>query len=257
MSLPRSAPPFLREEAYTWIRDRILRGEFALGDPLNRRRLAAHLRMSLLPVSEALRKLESDGLVETQRRAGTRVRIPAIEDIEDHVVIRTALECESARLFCARAEPEDRRDLLARAEHLDYLRARTGVVPYEKERDKDLAYAIHAYHDEFHLRIVDGARCGALRRLMEEKQVLTLHWLYDVATGNVAPLDSHTTLARAIAGKDPDKAAAAMREHVVRGSQHLLAGFQSLYNQDAATDGRQPAGRRWRDTAARTKPAAV
>src|ERR1700690_4431944 len=88
--------PKLSEEAYSRIRDAILRGDFPLGGVLNRRRLAVEFRMSLVPVSEALHKLELDGLVETERRAGTRVRIPTSQDIEDHLAVRAALECESA-----------------------------------------------------------------------------------------------------------------------------------------------------------------
>jgi GntR family transcriptional regulator, rspAB operon transcriptional repressor len=235
------------EEAYAWIRERILRGDFPPGAPLKRRELTSQLRMSLLPVSEALRRLELDGLVETQRRAGTRVRIPTIEDVEDHVVVRTAIESESGRLFCERATAEARSDLVARAEHLDYLRAGSNDVA----SDRDLAYAVHSYHVEFHLRIASGGRCRGLLQLMEQNQVLTLHWLYDLASGNSAPLDLHAPLAEVLAGNDPDQAAVAIREHVQAGSRDLLERFRSIYCADPAADaGKEPErpekARRWR-----------
>ena len=60
----------LAERAYEQIRDRILRGDYPLGSALPRRKLAEDFGMSFLPVSEALQRLERDGLVvvgETDR----------------------------------------------------------------------------------------------------------------------------------------------------------------------------------------------
>jgi DNA-binding GntR family transcriptional regulator len=59
----------LSESAYQAIRERTLRGVFPIGSSLSRRKLAGLLEMSQLPVSEALQRLESDGLVETKARA--------------------------------------------------------------------------------------------------------------------------------------------------------------------------------------------
>src|SRR6185436_16740754 len=66
----------LSSEAYESVRRRILRGELSLGESISRRKIAAELGMSFLPVSEALMKLEFEGLLESRPRAGTRVRIP-------------------------------------------------------------------------------------------------------------------------------------------------------------------------------------
>src|ERR1700731_1354905 len=78
--------------AYEQIRDEILRGSLAVGDILSRRRLAEKLNMSFVPITEALQRLESEGLVESRPRIGTRVRVPTKEDILDSYVIREALE---------------------------------------------------------------------------------------------------------------------------------------------------------------------
>ena len=61
--------------------------------------------MSVLPVSEALRRLEEDGLVESRPRAGTRVRVPSESDVRDLYELREALESQAARLFAERATP--------------------------------------------------------------------------------------------------------------------------------------------------------
>src|SRR5688500_17569522 len=89
----------LAGEAYVVLRERILRGEFAIGTVVSRRKLAAELGMSLVPVSEAFQRLEFEGLVESRPRAGTRVKIPTAEDVRGHYVVRSALEAEAARVF--------------------------------------------------------------------------------------------------------------------------------------------------------------
>src|SRR5688572_30950563 len=95
----------LSDQAYFSIREFILRGEFPLGSPLSRRMLARRLKMSLLPVSEALQRLEQQGLVETRQRAGTRVRMPTRRDVAEQYVIREALEAQSARLLAENGTP--------------------------------------------------------------------------------------------------------------------------------------------------------
>src|SRR5438132_846595 len=76
-----AAPASLAGEAYEFVKQRILRGHLPLGQVISRRKIAAELGMSFLPVSEALLRLEFEGLLESRPRAGTRVRIPSREDV--------------------------------------------------------------------------------------------------------------------------------------------------------------------------------
>src|SRR5918996_4318120 len=102
----------LAAEAYNVVRQRILRGELVLGQVISRRKLAAELGMSFLPVSEALLRLEVEGLLESRPRAGTRIRIPSREDVKGHYVVREALEMQAASLFAERASQDERAELL-------------------------------------------------------------------------------------------------------------------------------------------------
>src|ERR1700680_1758728 len=99
----------LAGEAYSIIRERILRGEVAIGQVISRRKVAAGLGMSFLPVSEAFLRREFEGLLESRPRAGTRVRIPTREDVEGHYVVREGLEVQAAKLFAKLAPPDERR----------------------------------------------------------------------------------------------------------------------------------------------------
>ena len=109
----------LASEAYTVVRQRILRGDITLGQVISRRKLAAELSMSFLPVSEALLRLEIEGLLESRPRAGTRVRIPSPEDVQGHYVVREALEVQAAMRFASVATPGERAELKKLAVRVD------------------------------------------------------------------------------------------------------------------------------------------
>src|SRR3989441_7355427 len=106
-----AVPASLAAEAYTFVKQRILRGELVMGQAISRRKLATELGMSFLPVSEALQRLEFEGLLESRPRAGTRVKIPTEEEVRGHYVVREALEVQAAKLFAAVATPQGRADL--------------------------------------------------------------------------------------------------------------------------------------------------
>src|SRR5437762_14313320 len=106
-----AVPASLAAEAYEFVKQRILRGHIPLGQVISRRKIAAELGMSFLPVSEALLRLEFEGLLESRPRAGTRERIPSREDVRGHFIVREALEVQAALLFSAVATADDRTEV--------------------------------------------------------------------------------------------------------------------------------------------------
>src|ERR1700757_2215323 len=123
----RSEASDLAGEAYVTIRERILRGKVAIGQVISRRKVAAELGMSFLPVSEAFLRLEFEGLLERRPRAGTRVRLPTREDDEGHYVVRKGLEVQSAKLFAKTAAADERSELLKLAMRVDAMSAQPGA----------------------------------------------------------------------------------------------------------------------------------
>jgi len=63
------------EQAYTWVRERIARHEFGPGYRLVLGPIAESLEMSVVPVREAIRRLEAEGLVTFERNVGARVAL--------------------------------------------------------------------------------------------------------------------------------------------------------------------------------------
>src|SRR5215831_15393311 len=142
----------LAAEAYAIVSERIIRGELAIGQVISRRKLAAELGMSFLPITEALIRLENEGLLESKPRTGTRVKVPTRQDVEGHYVIREALEVQAAMLFAERAERRERLELLKLAKRVDAL-----SVQANGDR---LVFA--ALHEKLHRRIAEFARCVPL-----------------------------------------------------------------------------------------------
>jgi DNA-binding GntR family transcriptional regulator len=214
---PESAQP-LSKKAYFLIRERILRGELRPGQVLSGRTLAEEFDMSLLPVSEALRQLENDKLVESRPRAGTRVRIPQREEVRGRCIVREALEAQSARLCCAQATMKERVELLRAARQLDILYERLG-----RDGDSDLQYVVHAHHFDLHMRIAEYAHCQELKEAIEMNQVLIYNWFFDLAANRrLLPSGFHTRLLQTVTGSDPLLADKAMRAHVQYGVAETL-----------------------------------
>jgi DNA-binding GntR family transcriptional regulator len=70
----------------------ILRGELAPGQRINEPDVAARLRVSRVPVREALRELESSGLVAARKHSGVFVRVLDPKEVADLYELRLALD---------------------------------------------------------------------------------------------------------------------------------------------------------------------
>ena len=215
----------LSEKAYGLIRNKILKGEYPLGAPLSRRKLATEFAMSFLPISEAVQRLEGEGFLESRPRVGTRVRIPSAQDLRDRYIIREALECQAARLFCERATARHRRELLSLGEQFESrMRA-----PKKQAADPDFQFAAHTAHVALHMRIAEGGGCVLLCDLLEKTQLLIFNWFYDVAAGYKMEAGSHRELLKVLTGSDPDAACLAMGSHVRNGMEEIQAAITARF----------------------------
>lgn len=82
--------------AYTILRGQILDGVYPPGDWLRMSRIAASLNLSEMPVREALRLLEKDGLVVMHLHRGAQVAALSFERALEITEVRMHLECRAA-----------------------------------------------------------------------------------------------------------------------------------------------------------------
>lgn len=95
------------ERAYAWIADRISRHDFGPGYRLVLGSIAEDLGMSVVPVREAIRRLEAEGLVTFERNVGARVTL--VNESEYVYTMQTlgVVEGAATALAAPRLTPED------------------------------------------------------------------------------------------------------------------------------------------------------
>jgi GntR family transcriptional regulator, rspAB operon transcriptional repressor len=219
----------LADRAYHLILDQMLRGSVPVGSVLSRRALAEQFEMSLVPVAEALQRLEIEGLVESRPRAGTRVKAPNAEEIRERFELRQALECQAARLCAERATFQQRLELRRLATDVDALYSKVA----QQTPDDYSLYALNKYHVDLHMRIADCARSELIRSEIERSHVLVFNWLFDATAGQRSlPPNFHSDLIAAVVDGTPQAAEDVMRGHVVYGLKSIQAALGPLHQQN-------------------------
>jgi len=208
------------EKAYEAISEKIISGEYEPGKRLVRRQLAQELGMSAIPILEAMKRLEQDGLIEYRAHWGSIVTIPTIERVMDMFTMREALECQVARILAVKATEEQQEQLLSLAKELDRIR-------YEAADAESVTHL----HIKFHLQM---AEFTGFPSLVSGLQKNNFQWLIFNATrsrrlrANIKPY-SHTTLLEHIFQHDPDLAEKKMREHIYDAYNPILEDLQQIH----------------------------
>ncbi|TAM74490.1 GntR family transcriptional regulator [bacterium] len=101
----------LTDRAYDAIKRRIIRLDISPGAAFTESKMAAELQLGKTPVREALMRLQREGLVEVNARAGYRATPVTLKDVKELMALRVVLECEAASL--AAQEMKDAEQLRA------------------------------------------------------------------------------------------------------------------------------------------------
>jgi DNA-binding GntR family transcriptional regulator len=191
------------DAVYEVLRRSILDGELPPGHRLRSDVLANELKVSRTPVREALRKLETEGLVDASR-SGLVVRQSSEEDLVEIFYLREALEGMAARLAAENATRAEIDELHALFEDMEAVAARGDIALVRK------------LTGEFHLLV---CRASHNKRLIQSLQGLLDHVRQAQSSTLYMPgrpadaLKEHRALLRAIAKRDPDLAETLARQH--------------------------------------------
>ncbi len=198
-------PLLVREATYEKLKRSLIEGVLNPGERLSEIELAERLGVSRTPVREALMRLAQEGLVELQPGRGAWVRELTPEEVREVYEVRAALEAEAARLAAERATEADLDALIAAEEALRRL-PRTDVAAQTRADAR------------FHARLVATSKNRELERLfhqLDAKLALARRFSSDE---NQSPktLAEHRAIVAAIRDRDPERAAAAARDHIER-----------------------------------------
>lgn len=189
-------------DAYARLVAEIGAGLLRPGDRLTETELAQRLGLSRTPVREAIRQLESDGLVTHVPRFGAVVRTLDPAEITELYEMRAVLEGTAAQ-FAARAAVEIELDDLEEI-NAAMLAATTPRERYEANR-------------QFHWMLLNAARNRFLVKTVEAVQktllILGPSTLEERARSEEA-FTEHTDLLAALRARDGSGAEAAMRSHI-------------------------------------------
>lgn len=205
----------IRDRVYARLRKAIVEGYFAPGERLIQDKLAEQLGVSRSPVREAIRRLESEGLVEVAPVRGVTVINMPLDEAVGLYDLREVLEGLAARLAARNISPNqlsELRDCVKRMEEL--LPPKTTPHRWVEENSR------------FHEIIVQASRN---RKLMELLPVLresigVLCRAIESNPGRVAEaMREHEAILAAIATGDAEEAERLGRLHIVHSKNAVLA----------------------------------
>jgi DNA-binding GntR family transcriptional regulator len=237
----RRLPPLtdhlsLQERTYRALRKALLDGEYAVGERIFENEVAGMLGVSRVPVREAVRRLQQDGLLEVRPRSGIYVTSLSPEEVDDIYRIRAALEGAAAGLAAERitdAQLHELHGLLARQDDETQIR---------RSRRAGSQSGVVARADAFHHAVHIYARSPRLYELLEMiyAQVMQFRSITLRMPGRAeAASHGHHALYDALSRRDSAEAERLMREHVDSARRSLLshlakAGSPESSAQDAA-----------------------
>ncbi|MCD8084506.1 MAG: GntR family transcriptional regulator [Clostridiales bacterium] len=191
--------------AYRIISRKILAGEYPPGMKLSRRKMAEATGVSVIPVIEALKKLEEDMLVESKPQWGSFVTIPTLDKIHQSYQLREAIECQSARYLAEHMTEEQDAELRRMATELD-------TVPYDAQSAINTSDTHIAFHTKLTQFTGNPLMVDALKKI-------NMFYILCKAIQTKAPKCEyprywHRLLMDRIESKDCQVAEDAMRIHV-------------------------------------------
>ncbi len=195
--------------------EHILKGQMAPGDRINEPDVAKRLQVSRVPVREALRELESSGLVVSRKHAGVFVRAIEAQEVRDLYEIRSLLDGFAGAKVAAL--PTTARQQLTQALH----------VSIASMREAHAQHKLTAYYSEnmhFHWLLVVAVHNEQLKRTYQEVvQKLHLARLQSLAqvSGMATSISEHQMISQAIDQGDVRSAQSLLADHVTQAHQRL------------------------------------
>ncbi|MEO0351498.1 MAG: GntR family transcriptional regulator [Cyanobacteria bacterium P01_A01_bin.15] len=188
---------FIRDDVYVSLHDWIVRGELEPGEKLKDKELAAQLGVSRMPIREALRKLEDEGLVETAANRWTRVAPITLGDAETIYPIIQKLEELALALAFPKLSPQ----------HIQKMQAANSDLKtaLEQNNPHGAVVADTAFHQVL-TDIADNLELRAiLNRLKAKYQRIELAY-FSEASLLLASFEEHRMLVSALKTKNLDAA---------------------------------------------------
>lgn len=202
--VPKSNVP-ISSNLFSQLQKDILTGKLKPGQKLTEQAICKEYKVSRTPVREALRQLETEGLVENILNRGAFVVGLSQQDFEDMFQLRKIYEVQAVKWAIERISDEEMDALEETFEFMEF---------YTLRNDVDKMLTINA---GFHQIIYEASHNRMLQQLLSSYQTYLKYLSQeDVYAGNylTAVLEEHRMIFKAFTEKDVEAGAEAMEKHI-------------------------------------------
>lgn len=218
MQAPASENRVLIDQVVTRLEELILSGNLRSGTKLREQSLAEEMGVSRGPLREAIRTLEGRRLLERTPHSGVQVVGLSIDDLDQILRTREALEGMAARQAAENMT-------VAEITSLKQVLMRHDACPH------DVAEAVYKGSGEgdFHRIIARGSRNRWLERVLVDDvySLLRLYRFHGAQRADVSiSLAQHHVIVERIHYRDADGAEAVMRAHMRSARERTLEGLR-------------------------------
>jgi len=196
------------------LRDKILRGELREGEQLRQHTIAAELDVSRIPLREAFRQLEAEGLIKIIDHRGAVVSALSPDEIEELFDIRAAIESVTLR----RAVP--------RLTDQDFERAEMALTAYEQALNDESDFDVWGeLHWQFHSTLYAAANRTRSQMLIQTthnnaERYIRLHILFSRSAHRHSK-DEHRAILELCRQRDADAACQMLERHITRAGRDM------------------------------------
>jgi len=203
----------LSERVHDELYGRLIRKELRPGDLVDRRALAEELGVSVSPVVHAMTRLQHEGFLEILPRKISRVKVVREDDFRAQMLIRNAIECQAARIYCGEPVRRQAAGLAALARQVDSTR----------DGDRINWPAEIAFHSALIALVGCPGYEAEFARVMRLGLFVLVSTFSDVNPFPVDPSGTwHEGLVRDLQTDDADEAEAIIRTHLESGREQYL-----------------------------------
>lgn len=197
----------LTDEILNIVRDRILRGEYKIGQKIKETQIAEELKVSRTPIREAFKQLEMEGLIDYVPNRGCFAKGFTAQDIEDLYSVRKALEVLAVEWAVERIDDDQLAQLKEKSDLMEFYAGRNDQkkvieintdfhnVIYNATGSRFMAQILRSYKD-----YIAQAR---VKTMFDEEFLQQI-------------FEEHRMILLAITEKDVEKAKQAMAYHLDR-----------------------------------------
>ena len=209
----------LRERILSTIRAAIVNGEIRPGTRIMEPELAERFGISRTPIREAIRQLESEGLISVIPRKGAIVASISPQDISNFYELKMILEGHAARLAAKNLTGND------------LLKMETINRQIEAASAKKNLSRVHDLRNEFHEIFLRACGNDKLHSIVQNlvMQFQRFHLIPEIPGRIKGSIRQHTEIIEAFRRKDSARAEELVRKNSLYGKNLLLRELAKVW----------------------------